>query len=78
MSPWIGVALIGIGVVADVVLTLTHNQLSSLVPSVVVAGIGVVQAMAHARSSAKSSAPSTPQSVQNAVTAPLDRSVNGR
>jgi hypothetical protein len=49
MSPWIGVALIGIGVAADVVLTLTHNQVSSLFPSVIVAGVGVVQAFANAR-----------------------------
>jgi hypothetical protein len=27
MSPWIGVTLIGIVVTADVVLTLTHNQI---------------------------------------------------
>ncbi len=49
MNPWIGVALIGIGVTADVVLTLTHNQVSSLVASVIVAGVGVVQAFANAR-----------------------------
>jgi hypothetical protein len=61
MNPWIGVVLIGIGVSADVVLTLTHNQASSLVVSVVVAGIGVVQAIAHARSRANDgSTPPTP------------------
>jgi hypothetical protein len=48
MNPWIGVTLIGLGVAADVVLTLTHNAVSSLVPSVVVAGIGVVQSFARA------------------------------
>jgi hypothetical protein len=72
MNPWIGVTLIGIGVSADVVLTLTHNQMSSVVASVVVAGIGVVQAMAHARAAARSNAP------LNTPAAPPDRSVNGR
>jgi len=62
VNPWIGVALIGIGVAADVVLTLTHNQVPSLVVSVVVAGIGVVQAFAHARSRSNgASAPPLPR-----------------
>jgi hypothetical protein len=54
MDPWIGVALIGIGIAADVVLTVTHNPVSSLIPSVVVAGVGIVQAFAHARARAAS------------------------
>jgi hypothetical protein len=49
MSPWIGVALIGIGVAADVILSLTRNEVSSIIPSVIVAGVGVVQAFAIAR-----------------------------
>ena len=49
MNPWVGVTLIGIGVAADVVLTLTHNQMSSLIPSVIVAGVGVIQAVSQAR-----------------------------
>jgi hypothetical protein len=49
VNPWVGVALIGIGVAADVALTLTHNQVPSLVASVIVAGVGVVQAFGNAR-----------------------------
>ena len=55
MNPWIGVALISIGVAADIALTLTHNQVSSLIPSIIVAGVGVVQAYAHARAQATAS-----------------------
>ena len=44
MRPWIVVTLIAIGVEADVLLTLTHNPVSSLIPSIVVAAVGVVQA----------------------------------
>jgi hypothetical protein len=57
MNPWIGVALIGVGIVADVVLTLTHNQVPSLVASVVIAGVGVVQSVAHARARAATPLP---------------------
>ena len=49
MNPWVGVVLIAIGIGADIVLTLTHNPVSSLVPSIVVAGVGVIQAFARAR-----------------------------
>jgi hypothetical protein len=52
MSPWIGVVLIGIGTIADVVLTVTHNQVPSIMASVIVAGIGFVQAFANARAKA--------------------------
>ena len=59
MNPWIGVALISIGVAADIALTLTHNQVSSLIPSIIVAGVGVVQAYAHAKAQAAASSAST-------------------
>ena len=57
MNPWIGVTLIAIGVGADIALTLTHNPVSSLIPSIIVAGVGVVQAYANSR--ARSAAEST-------------------
>jgi hypothetical protein len=59
MNPWIGVILIGIGTAADVVLTVTHNPVPSVVASVVIAGLGIVQAFGHAqaRSAAGSNAP---------------------
>lgn len=59
MNPWIGVTLIAIGIGADIVLTLTHNPVSSLIPSVIVAGVGVVQAYARLRTG--SPAESTPK-----------------
>jgi hypothetical protein len=64
MNPWIGVALIGIGVGADVALTLTHNQVPSLVASVIVAGVGVVQAFANARARSNGT-PTTPTGAPN-------------
>jgi hypothetical protein len=49
LNPWLGVSLIAIGVTADVILSLTHNTVPSVVTSVIVAGIGVLQAVGHAR-----------------------------
>jgi hypothetical protein len=58
MNPWIGVVLIGIGTAADVTLIVTHNQVPSLMASVIVAGLGIVQAFANAR--ARSNGKTTP------------------
>jgi acyl CoA:acetate/3-ketoacid CoA transferase len=48
MNPWIAVILIGVGLAANVALVVTHNEVSSLIPAVVIAGLGALQGLAHA------------------------------
>jgi hypothetical protein len=55
------VTLIGIGVAADVALTLTHNEVPSIFASVIVAGVGIVQAFAHARARSNGASKDTTQ-----------------